>query len=237
MLLAMGLCGLAASAVGVAHQVLPRQFSVRQERQIMTWEMTRRWRALPADKIFPATVAYQLPAMDINASQGLTLDASLLGISRQVGCAAGVSAAAARVLSAQHCAALLRATYLDSSGSLVVTVGVVVLPDTSDATAAAHALTASGMGLKLAVRAMPVAGTPAAGFRDRQRQLALVIGSGPYVILSTAGFTDGRRHVPLAPDTYIDQEMRSLAMGVAEQAGELLGTQPPVPRCPGAPGC
>jgi hypothetical protein len=55
--------------------------------------------------------------------------------------------------------------------------------------------------------------------------------------LSTAGFADGRRHVRLASDYYDDQEMTSLADGLAQATGSRLDATVPVPRCPGAPGC
>jgi hypothetical protein len=236
LLLGIGLCGLAAAAAGVAHQLLPRQFTVAQQRHIMTWEMTRRWRAVPAGKIFPAVVAYKVPAAAVNASQGLVLYARRLGISPAASCASAVSGAAAAVLAASHCSTVLRATYVDSSGSMVVTVGVAVMPDAQMAAAAAHKLSAGGNGLALAITALPVARTAASGFHDRQRQLSAATDEGPYVILSTAGFTDGRRHVRLASDYYYDQEMTSLAEGLAQATG-AIGAPPAIPRCPGAPGC
>ncbi len=237
LLLGLGLCGLAAAAVGVAHQVLPRQFTAAQERQIMAWDMTTRWRALSAGQIFPAAIAYQVPAQAVNENQGLVLAAHRVEISSATDCASGVSAGAATVLAADHCSALLRATYLDSSGSMVATLGVAVLPDSQAASAAAHALAAHGQDLALAVRALAVAGTVASRFADGQRQVFDVMPAGPYVILSTAGFTDGRRQVRLASDYYYDQEMTSLVKGLADAARAVLGTQPSIPRCPGSPGC
>lgn len=237
LLLGLGLCGLAAAAVGVAHQLMPRQFTAAQERKIMAWDMTRRWRALSAGQIFPAAVAYKIPGQAVNSSQALVMDANRLAISSATGCASGVSGGAATVLAANHCSALLRATYLDSSGSMVATVGVAVLPDSQAASAAARALTAHGQDLALAVRALPVAGTVASRFADGQRQLSDIESAGPYVILTTAGFTDGRRQVRLASDYYYDQEMTSLAAGLTNTATSLLGAQPLVPRCPGSPGC
>lgn len=236
LLLGFGLCGLAAAAVGVAHQLLPRQFTSAQQRQIMTWEMTRRWRALSAGQIFPGTIAYKVAPQAVNSSHALTLDARRLAISPGTGCASGVSAGAATVLASAHCSALLRATYLDSSGSMAVTVGVAVLPDSQAASAAARALAARGQDLTFAVRALPVSGTVASRFGDAQRQLSHVMSSGPYVILSTAGFTDGRPHVRLASDYYYDQEMTSLVRGLASTASSL-GALPAVPRCPGSQGC
>jgi hypothetical protein len=235
LLLVVALCGLAAGAAGVVRQLLPRQFSVAQQRQITAWEISRRWRAMPAGQIFPATARYQVPAFALFATQPLPLSATRLGIASQGTCAAAVSKAAAAVLAAGHCAAMLRATYIDSSGSMLVTLGVAVLPASGPAREAARELSAAGNHLVL--RPLAVAGTPAASFRDNQRQLSVAISGGPYVILAIAGFTDGRPHLELASDSYYEREMDSLATGLADAAASRLAASPPVPRCPGAPGC
>jgi hypothetical protein len=235
--LAVGLGGLAVAAVGVAHQLMPRQFTSAQESQIMTWEMARRWRALPAGEIFPDSLTYEMPAPVIAPAPGGTLEARRLGIGRQAGCGADVSDPAKRVLAEHNCGALLRATYLDSSGSILVTVALAVLPDTSAASAAASALTAPHSGMTFALGTLAVRGTPAARFRNRQRQLAYATSEGPYVVLATAGFTDGRPHEPLRTDSYYDREMTSLVKGLSDAIAERLGQRPAVPSCPGAPGC
>jgi hypothetical protein len=236
-LLAVGLGGLAVAAVGVAHQLLPRQFTAAQQRQIIAWEMERRWRALPAGKIFPESVHYQLSAVTVDASGGLVLDARRLGIARRTSCDAAVSAAAARILSRYGCSAALRATYVDSSGSMVATVAVVVLPDSAAARTVVRALGGSARGLPMLVRPLRVPGTPAAGFGTRQRQLSGATFAGPYVLLSTAGFADGRPRVQISADPYLDQEMTSLTGGLVGSAGAVLGSRPPAPVCPGTPGC
>jgi hypothetical protein len=236
-LLAVALCGLAVGAAGVARQVLPRQFSAAQQQQIASWEMSRRWRAMPAGRIFPASASYAVPPQALDASQSLTLTATRLGIAKQSRCAAEVSAAAAAVLAAGHCMAVLRATYVDASGSMVITLGIAVLPDKAAAAAAALKLPATGSALRFAVHALPVAGTVAARFHDAERQLSVAVSAGPYVVLATAGFTDGRPHVVLNTDSYYNQEMASLAGGLADSAADRLGAQPVLPRCPGAPGC
>jgi hypothetical protein len=233
----VALCGLAAAAAGVARQLLPREFTPAQQRQIMTWEMSRRWRAMPAGWIFPAAVTYSIPGQALEASQALQLPAHRLGIAPQAGCASGVSAAGGAVLTADRCAALLRATYIDATGSMLVTVGIAVLPSSAAAARAAQLLSATGHGQDLAVHALPVAGTLAGNFRDEQRELSTAVGAGPYVVMATAGFTDGRGRVPLATDAYYDQEMTSLTFGLAETIAERIGAQPAIPSCPGAPGC
>lgn len=235
LLLAVGLGGLVAAAVGVAHGLLPRQFTAAQRRQIVDWEMERRWRALPAGTIFPASVHYTVPAAALNAGVGLTLTARRLAISPAASCGAAFDAAAARVLSKEGCSAVLRATYLDSSGSMVATIAVAVLPAGTSAATVVSEL-AGVAGAAGPVKAFAVPGTPAAGFADAERQLSTADGAGPYVIVSTAGFADDRReHVQ--SDQYVRYEMASLADGLVTSAQDALGRQPRVPACPGAPGC
>ena len=60
--LILGLVGFAVSVTAVAIQLLPRQFTAGQQRQIEAWEVMRRWQTMPAGQIFPASVSYQLPA-------------------------------------------------------------------------------------------------------------------------------------------------------------------------------
>jgi hypothetical protein len=236
-LLAAGLGGLAFAAVGIAHQLLPRQFTPAQQSRIATWEMERRWRALPAGKIFPGTVAYQLPGAALNASSSLALDARRLGVAEPSACPAAVTGGAAAVLRQFGCSEALRATYLDASGSMVTTVEVAVLPDAAAAKTAAADLTSQSGGSALLVRTYRVAGTPAAGFGDAERQMTRAVAAGPYVVLATAGFADGRRRIDVAGDYYLTQEITSLIKGVAGSAAASLGSQPSVPQCPGAPGC
>jgi hypothetical protein len=233
-LLVAGLCGLGVAAVGAAHELLPRQFTAAQQREIMTWEMTRRWRALPAGKIFPATVSYPLAASVFYGEHSLRLSARRVVIGTSTSCTASLSTTAARILARHGCAALLRATYVDASGSLVATVGVAVLPDTGAARAVVSAL---GEGSGEPLRALKADGTLAEEFRDPQRQLSRVAQAGPYVVFSTAGFTDGRPRVKISSDYYLDRELASLAAGLSKSASTVLGSQPPLPTCPGAPGC
>jgi hypothetical protein len=232
----VGTAGLAASAAGVSAQLLPRKFTTVQQQQIMNWEAARRWRVLQAGKIFPAAIAYQLPADALAAGTGLPLTAYRVGISQQTNCTTATDPAAARVLSARRCSAVLRATYADETDSMLVTVGVAVMPGPSAARSAAAALSA-GQEPHPGVHAVGFGGTLAASFGNRQRQLSWAVSAGPYLIMSTVGYADGRPEVAVASDPYIDQEMTSLANGVTAAVGAPLGALPPTPRCPGAPGC
>lgn len=242
MALAFGLCGLAAAAAGIVANVLPRQFTAAQARQIMGWETARRWRLDQAGKIFPASVPYQLPGAAINSGSQLGLTARRLGIARQAVCTRAADAAAARVLSRFGCSAVLRATYADSTSSLLVTVGIAQLRSSSAALTAATdisgpAASAGAVSLRPGLRAVSYPGTLAAAFGDGQRQLTGVASSGPYLILSAAGFADGRPQVQVLSDRYAAAEMTSFANGVADAVGAPLGALPAVPHCPAAPGC
>jgi hypothetical protein len=235
-LLVCALAGLAFAAVGIAHGLLPRQFTASQRRQISDWEMERRWRALPAGKTFPASVSYTVPATDLNSGGGLTLTAQRLAISPAASCAGSFDSAASSILARHGCTTVLRATYLDASGSMVATIAVAVLPGTSAAAAVYAVLPATGAGSPGPALSYPVPGTAAASFGDAQRQLSSGITAGPYVILSTAGFADDRgEHV--SADPYVSGEMDSLANGLVTSVQNNLARQPPVPVCPGAPGC
>jgi hypothetical protein len=234
-LLFVGTAGLAASAAGVSAQLLPRKFTATQQQEIMNWEAARRWRVLSAGQIFPATINNHLPAAVLQGDTGLSLKAYRVGISPQTSCAMASDPAAARVLSAGHCSAMLRATYADETDSMLVTVGVAVMPGAGSARSAADALSAGQE--HPSVRAVAFGGTLAASFGNRQQQLSWAINAGPYLILSTAGYADGRPEVPVSSDSYIDQEMTSLATGIADAVGAPLGAPPQVPKCPGAPGC
>jgi len=238
--LVLGLCGLAGSTAGVVNQILPRRFSAGQQRQIMVWEMLRRWRTMPAGKIFPAVVSYQLSGSALNADSELALTAHRLGIARQASCAAATEPAAGRVLDRLGCGAVVRATYLDSTSSMIVTVGVAVLPGSVQASTAVRRLSAAGAGPdRLLPGLLPATfpGTLASRFGDGQRQLNWDVSVGPYLIMSTVGYADGRPRVGLLTDAYADQEMTSLAHGTANVIRGPLGAAAKVPICPGAPEC
>jgi len=234
--LVLGLAGLTASAAGIAVQILPRRFSTAQQQQIMTWESARHWRVLPAGKIFPATVRYQVPGYALSAGSVLPLTARRVGIARQASCAAAVDPAAAAVLDRHGCASMLRATYIDATGSLVVTVGVAVMPGQAAAEASIRALPVQH-GLRAGVRPLAFRDTLTQGFGGAQQQLTMTISRGPYLIFSAAGYSDGRPRVAGSSDSYDNAEMTGLASGVADAVGTPLGALPPLPRCPGAPGC
>jgi hypothetical protein len=246
--LILGLAGFAVAAFGIATQLLPRHFTASEQRQIQAWEVMRRWQAVPAGQIFPASISYQLPATVLQDTVPLNLDALRVGIAPQESdCAKAVtSTSAAAALRRNGCEAVLRATYVDATRSFVTTVGVAVLP-----TAAAATSTDSGLAtprLSVARQASAQGRLPAgvlvvrfrgagAGRYDYNRQISGSFTAGPYLVMYAAGYSDGRPPVPVTQDTYSDAEMTSMAKGVAHTVARALATSPAPPHCPGAPGC
>jgi hypothetical protein len=229
----LGVAGLVASLAGVAVQLMPRRFTDSQQRQIMTWEISARWRTWQTGKIFPAAISYQIPSTVLSSSSGLKLTAHRLGIAPQATCQAALDAALADVLDLDGCQAVLRATYLDSSQSFVITVGVAVLRTQAPA---AKRLPA-GPDPSPGVQAVAFPGTLSSRFEDPQRQLTGAVTDGPYLIMYAAGYTDGRPRDAVTANPYADDEMLSVASGIATTVGRSIGAAPPLPKCPGAPGC
>jgi hypothetical protein len=86
---------------------------------------------------------------------------------------------------------VLRATYVDASGTLVTTIGVAVLRSARAAGDADVRLT--GGTLTAGVRAATFGGTIASGFGDRQRVVfGIEHAAGPYLFFYTGGYADGR---------------------------------------------
>ena len=246
--LILGLAGFVVSAIGVTIQLMPRHFSASEQRQIEAWEVMRRWQTMPAGKIFPASVAYQLSSKVLQDVVPLNLSAIRVSIAPQEpDCAKAVSSATAgAALRKNGCEGVLRATYVDATRSYVMTVGVAVLPNaaaaaSADSELAPPRLTAARKasdrgGLPGGVQVIGF-GRAAAGVYDYHRQIAKSFRAGPYLIMYAAGYADNRPRVPVIDDPYSDAEMTSMASGVAHSVARTLAAAPAPPRCPGAPGC
>src|SRR6202012_3688352 len=101
-----------------------------QRQQITDWEYGERWRTLTAGAIFPLSVSYPPPAV-LSDDPSLTLSARRIGLARASSCAAAADTTAAAALGRAGCADMLRATYVDGTGSYVVTGGAGILPTTA----------------------------------------------------------------------------------------------------------
>ncbi len=240
----LGLCGLAVAGYGIRGELKPRTFTPAQQKRIEAWEIAKRWRTTPKAQLFPASITYKLGTR--SASKGaLRLTARRLEVAEQDPCA--VAAAGSQkfrsVLGGDGCAALLRSTYADSTSSLVVTAGIAVLASAASATDAARFLTGGaragrgGIARQLVLKPFRVFGTPAARYGFPQRQVSWAVAAGPYLVMTTVGYADGRPRVQIAGDSYAYQEMTSLARGIAVRVAAPLAAPPPVPRCPGVPSC
>jgi len=119
-----------------------------------------------------------------------------------------------------------------------VIVGVAVMP-VSSATSAAKASTAlhHGGGAQPWLRAVSFRRTTTAHFAGPGNKVGLSSAKGPYLVLATVGYADGRPWLQQGHDTYTKAELRSLATGVLDSVASRLGASPPVPHCPGSPGC
>jgi hypothetical protein len=179
------------------------------------------WRTAPADELFAPTLS----------SEG-TEEYYRLAIDQDESCAQ-LPAAFLRALAPAGCVRLIQATYLDSTESVVATVGLVVTGGTA---AQRGALEQSWAGDSYARQyammpsTYPVRASLAARFQNPQRiaWMSAVSGSGTYLAFTVAGFVDARSGpdaAQLAQGT--DSELGSDSPPVAvaaELPSEILGT-------------
>jgi hypothetical protein len=219
--LAVGCLAVAIAAVTAVHAELVRKPTAAELSRAAATAVARRWQAWPAGTIFPASLPY-------TTNLEVPEHASRVGIDPPTGCAAAVDAPIAAVLRRHGCRGVLRASYIDQREGVVFTVGVVAFPGARAAAAARAQLDASPTS---GLRALAIPKTASAWFSDRARQAATVALGGPYIVLTTAGYSDGR---PAATTG----EPRPAAFAPASQlAGLVLArlAAPALPRC-GAPG-
>ena len=238
--LVAALAGLVVSVGAAATQFLPRHFSAAQRNQIMTWEVGKRWRSWPAGRIFPSAIGYDLPGSAFGSNKSLALQAQRVGIAPQASCRMATARPVGRLLAKRGCLAVLRATYQDTTQTFAVTVGVAVLPATpaagTQAAGAALALQKS-RGTQPWLRAVSFRHTATAHFAGPGHKVAWTDAAGPYLVLATVGYADGRPWLSQGHDSYTETELNSLAAGIGHSVAGRLGAPPPEPHCPGGPGC
>lgn len=214
----LALAGVAALAVGgfALHQELTRPATAAEAAAAGRAEVATRWQRLPAGRLFPATISY-LSA----GKQQVT--ALRVGVAPATTCTAALDPAAVAIF--RGCRTVLRATYVDASGSLAVTVGIAVMPSTAAAQRAVSNLTIQPG--HAGVRAASFPGTRVAGYGDAQRGwFHAASGNGPYAFFYAAGFADGRRG---ADD--LTNEPQHLGSGVLTRLiAVLTGGGPPCQR-------
>ncbi len=181
-LIVVGLVAVLGGGAALGRE-LTRKATKAEQAAALATEIVSRWQRLPAGKIFPATISYL-------SADGDKATAIRVGIEPQTSCKAALEPTTFQVLRALGCVAMLRATYIDAAGTQAATVGIAVMSSTAAAERAQGDLSPllGGAGLY----AVPVTGTIADMFGNTQRSQAATENAGPYLLLYTAGYTDGR---------------------------------------------
>jgi len=143
-----------------------------------------RWRSWPAGRIFPADLGYTTTLLARETARRV-------GISPDYHCAAALDAALARPARREGCRAGIRASYIDQLDGVVYTTGVLAFPDRARAAAFIRRIP-PGRPPVAALRSLALPGTVSARFTDAARQTATARQDGPYVLLTVAGYVDGR---------------------------------------------
>jgi hypothetical protein len=146
--------------------------------------VARRWRTWPAGRIFPATLGYTTRLLNDDTARRV-------GISPDDQCAAALDPALAGPARRDGCRAGLRASYVDELQGVVYTTGVLAFSTPAKARAFDRGLSLARPPVT-ALRALAVPGTAAARFANASRQTATARQDGPYVLLTVAGYADGR---------------------------------------------
>ncbi len=146
--------------------------------------VARRWRTWPIGRIFPATLRYTTGLLNNDT-------AHRVGISRDDTCAAALDAALAGPARRDGCRAGLRASYVDELQGVVYTTGVLAFPSPARAQAFDRGLPSARPPVE-GLRALAFPRTAAARFADDARQTAIAQQDGPYVLMTVAGYADGR---------------------------------------------
>ncbi|HEX2312391.1 MAG TPA: hypothetical protein VHJ17_01570 [Thermomonospora sp.] len=202
---AVGYLALGAVSVTGTVRELTRDPTAAELRRAADTEVARRWRAWPASRIFPERLTYRPGGEAIEY-------ATRSGILPDTGCETAVEPSAAEILLRHGCRAVLRATYADQLEGVVVTIGVVVFPDQH----AAHRARQQIPGSPTTLRAAAFPATPAALFNDAARQRGTAERGGPYLVLTTAGQSDGR------PAAAVSQGRPQDLFGLVPQLGHTI---------------
>jgi hypothetical protein len=174
------------------------------------------WRAEPADKILP-------PRLDREGSEAYYR----LAVDSDEDCTQ-LPARFIAALGKAGCARLLQATYLDSTESVVVTLGLVVTGGSAVQRATLYqSWTADSYARQYTMMpsTFPVPGSIASGFRDAQRIAwkSAVSNDGDYLTFAVAGFADARKGpTPAAFDLGDESELQAGSPPV-QTADDLSG--------------
>ncbi|MBB2913542.1 hypothetical protein FHS43_004846 [Streptosporangium becharense] len=221
-ILAIAATDVLSGAAGLVRETGSRPLTPAEQARYIRDDIARRWHAWPADLVFPVELQY----IGLGRVQQY---ARRVGLAPEVACAAGTDAPVGSVLAQHGCRTLLRATYVDQTSTFVVTVGIAVLDDEERRSAATGELARDD---RVGVRPVAFPGTATELFGAAQRQRTTWVGVGPYIVFSTAGYTDGRTRESVSPEEILHSELWPTAQAVAGRIARALGDEPSaVPRC------
>lgn len=211
-LIVLGLAGVAGGGAALALN-LTKKATKADIAAALAQEIATRWRRLPAGKIFPDDVRYQ-------SAEGNSSTATRVGIAPAVPCQSALGPVLGRHLRNLGCVTMLRATYLDASGTLAATIGIAVMTSAANANRAYAGLTPIKPSAGLHV--MPFAGTMANKLSDTGRGTAGADVSGPYIFIYTAGYTDGMPGTAARANLELD----ALSTGIVARLQTILTSHP-----------
>jgi hypothetical protein len=219
MVAAAGCLLISVSAAATGYSELTRKPTAAEFRKAAAAEVARRWMGWPVGKIFPSTLGYQ-------AGPGVNEAVQRAGIGTGTSCGPATGPSLTGLLSRYGCRAVVRASYTDNLQGVVYTIGVAAFPAPGQA-AAVKAGLPDPLPPAAGLRALPVGGTAAALFTDQARQSTTVSQSGPYLVLTTAGYSDGR---PAEKTGQARPDIFSPASQLAQAVLNPLAA-PATPRC------
>ena len=214
------ICLIAAFSAGSrAHAELTRKPTAAELSAAVALGVASRWQRWTAGQIFPARLSYTTDLLNQETAQRA-------GIAPADNCVAALDAPVAATARRYGCRAAVRASYVDQLGGVVYTVGVLAFPSPG---AAGHFIGRyqAGRSPVSGLRALALPGTGAAAFSDSARQAASAQQNGPYVVLTAAGYADGR---PAAATGERRASIFDPATQLANQIGMPL-TEPVTVRC------
>lgn len=150
--------------------------------------LPKAWHNLPADRFFPDRFGVQ-------GHNGHEFYAwARQGIDDATGCDdPGLEPELADAVNEHGCQAVVRATYIDPTASLVTTIVVAAVGSPADAESIGEEFSvAAGEHEGPFALAFPVAGTPAELWTDEDRAGSSVEAAGSYVVTVVVGYVDGR---------------------------------------------
>lgn len=208
----VGLAGIAGGGAGLVRE-LTRAATPAEQAAAVQQEIATRWQRLPAGKVFPAQITFAYTVY----SDVWRTRARLVGIAPPVSCQVALEPTAYQLVRGLHCVTVLRATYVDAPGTTASTVAIAVFRSTNAAQTAQIALSslAPAEGLHVVAYSGTVTGT----FGDPSRGEFGTAIAGPYLLIYTAGFTDGMPGASAVNDTY---EPYDLGTGVLAVLARVL---------------